>query len=185
MTQDLIRTSRLTLLPGTIESLRADLIGRSALQDVLGIRVAEPWPPELYDPAAIAFTIQRLQQFPEERNWWFHYFVLHTEQPPVAVGVGGFKGLPSLDGYVEIGYSIVSTYRRQGFATEAAQGMVQHALKDREVKCVVAHTMRGETASREVLTRSGFDYCGLSERPGVDRYECRRESATGSAAGAG
>ena len=44
------------------------------------------------------------------------------------IGTCGFKGPPTDDGTVEIGYGVLPEFRRQGHATEAARGLIEHAL---------------------------------------------------------
>ena len=55
---------------------------------------------------------------------------LHVEDK-VLIGLGGFKGEANESGMVEIGYAIVPAYRGRGLATEAARGLVDHALHTR------------------------------------------------------
>src|SRR5688572_9674545 len=133
-----IETQRMFLVPTTLESLEAELRSASELAEVLRMEVAEGWPPDLYDRDPIEFTIRRYQHFPDEALWWLYYFVLKgaPDRAEVAIGCGGFKGPPSMDGTVEIGYSVVTQHRRQGLAAEAVRALVDHAFAHDEVKRV-------------------------------------------------
>ncbi len=71
------------------------------------------------------------------------------------VGGVGFKGAPSDEGVVEIGYGLVEMARGRGLATEAVQALVQHA-RGRGASAVVAETDIGNEASIGVLLRCGF-----------------------------
>ena len=160
------------LVPATLESLAAELRAPSALAEVIRMEVADGWPPELYDRDPIEFTIRRYQVFPDEANWWLYYFVLKAEadRGAVAIGCGGYKGPPTADGTVEIGYSIVPEYRRLGLATEAAQGLIAYAFALDDVQRVIAETLPELQASIGVLTRCGFAFAGTGSAEGTIRY---------------
>jgi len=181
----MIETRRLRLIPATLETLRAELEHPTRLHDVLRMEVAEEWPPELYDRDPIEFTIRRLALAPEEAHWWLYYFALKGDGggagEDVAVGCGGFKGPPA-NGEVEIGYSIVSGYRRRGLATEAAAGLVRHAFGYPDVALVAAETLPALVPSIGVLEKCGFRFSGPGSEEGVIRYTLLR--ATWEAAGA-
>ena len=49
----MIRTPRLQLVPATVTLVQADLQGREALQQTIGVDVPESWPPELFDHDAL------------------------------------------------------------------------------------------------------------------------------------
>jgi ribosomal-protein-alanine N-acetyltransferase len=172
----LIHTQRLKLIPATIELVDADLKGRAELERVLGVIIPESWPPEFYDPPALEYTITQLQQDPEQIGWWLYYFVrAEDNMPAIAIGVGGYKGPPDAEGTVELGYSVLPEYRRQGYATEATLGFVAHAFVHEQVQRVIAETLPQLTASIRVLQKSGLTYIGPGSEEGVIRYELKRE----------
>ncbi|HSJ15043.1 MAG TPA: GNAT family N-acetyltransferase [Longimicrobiales bacterium] len=173
----MIETARLKLIPATLEMLRAELVSPGELAAIARMDVAAEWPPELYDRDPIEFTIRRLEAAPSEAEWWLHYFVRKAEagSREEAIGSGGYKG-PPVHGTVEIGYSIVPGYRRQGYATEAAAGLTRHAFETPEVARVVAETLPELTASIAVLERCGFRFGGAGSEIGVVRYVLDRDS---------
>jgi [ribosomal protein S5]-alanine N-acetyltransferase len=61
---------------------------------------------------------------------------------------------------VEIAYAIDTDYRGKGYATEAAQALVEFALGRSGVRFVRAHTLPEENASTHVLRKCGFRYLG-------------------------
>jgi RimJ/RimL family protein N-acetyltransferase len=150
-----ILTARLVLRPATVEVLRADLGGRAALARALDARVTDDWPPDLYDAGAIGWTIRALERDPAAADWFGYYF-LRAAAPLVLIGVGGFKGPPDSDGAVEIGYSIVQSERRRGFATEAVRGFLARAFGDARVRRVAAETLPDLVASIGVLAKVGM-----------------------------
>jgi RimJ/RimL family protein N-acetyltransferase len=49
-------------------------------------------------------------------------------------GCIGFHGAPNADGIAEMGYTVFTGFRRQGFAYEAARGMMDWARTERGVR---------------------------------------------------
>jgi RimJ/RimL family protein N-acetyltransferase len=178
-----IRTPRLDLVVATPEVLRIELEAPARLAEYLGAHVPEGWPPDLYDEAAIRYTLKRLLAKPEDADWGFHYFLLrdvaYTHNSTTLVGCGGFKGPPTQDGTVEVGYSVVAQYRRRGIASEAVRAFTQRAFADTRVTRVIAETYPYLTPSIGVLKKCGFRFIGDGSEPGVIRYELRREEGHG------
>jgi RimJ/RimL family protein N-acetyltransferase len=171
-----ITTQRLTLVPGTPELGRAELRSRAELAARLGARVPAGWPPHLYDTPAVEYSVAQLECDPEQAGWSFYYFILRDEREaaPVLIGAGGYKGKPTAEGTVEIGYSIVAGYQRRGLATEAAAALVARAFHDARVVRVIAETLPGLTPSIGVLRKNGFRLVGGGSEPGVIRFELTR-----------
>jgi len=165
-----IRTERLDLVPGTLPILEAELRGRAPLAELLGIDVPESWPPPLYDADAINWMLGRLRDEPRFEAWGFRYFVLRGDERPVAVGDGGYKGPPSSGGDIEIGYSILPEHQRNGFASEAVEGLVARAFESGSVSRVLAETLQDLSPSIGVLEKAGFKLLGEASEPGVIRY---------------
>ena len=151
---DGIATERLVLVSATVELIDADLDGR--LAQALGAELPEDWPPEFHGEPQLRFTREALAQ-PGTAGWWSHYIVLTTGERPTVVGTCGYKGPPAppQEGTVEIGYSVVPSWQRQGLATEAVNGLVEAAW-DRGATTVLAHTLPDRTASIAVLLKAGF-----------------------------
>jgi RimJ/RimL family protein N-acetyltransferase/mannose-6-phosphate isomerase-like protein (cupin superfamily) len=170
-----IRTPRLELVCATLDMLRAELASPDALEATIEARVPAGWPPELYDTSAIQYSIAYLEQHPDDAPWGFYYFV-HADSAGerTVVGVGGFKGAPA-QGAVEIGYSIVDSFRRRGFATEAVRGFLSRAFADPRVRRVLAETLPALAPSIGVLEKVGMTFVGDGSEPGVIRYAISRE----------
>ena len=67
---------------------------------------------------------------------------------------------PNEDGVVEIGYSILPKFRRQGYATRLVKLLVERAFKDERIKLVIAHTFPHLLGSIGVLKNAGFEFMG-------------------------
>ena len=176
-----IKTERLTLVPATASQLIADLEGPASLARALGIVVPAAWPPNLFDADAIRFMLPLVASAPDAARWGFHYVILRRDRlPGIAIGAGGFKGPPTNDGEVEIGYSILPEFQGQGFAAEAVAGWLESAFADPRISNVVAHTLESLSPSIRVLQRAGFTFAGSAHDEGapagetVVRYELER-----------
>ena len=168
----LIRTRRLELRPAGVAELEAELEGRDALAAQLGVAVPGEWPPELYDEAALRYSLGIVRAAGGGSAWALHYMI-DADQRTV-VGVCGYKGPPDPEGTVEVGYSVVREHRRKGYATEATGGLVIRAFADPSVLRVVAQTMSELSESIGVLEKLGFRFVGVGDEPGVVRYEFTR-----------
>jgi len=174
-----MRTERLLLVPATAALTRADLAGRDALEAELGVNVPDNWPPDLYDPAAVQYTLEMLDADPDVSEW-STYYIVRTDLPdgPQLAGIAGYKGRPTSDGEVEIGYSVLEQHQRIGVATEAARALVDRAFQAADVKLVRAETLPGLAPSIRVIEKLGFAFVGEGSEPGVIRYERRRPATT-------
>ena len=176
-----MNASRLTaphleLVAGTVALLDAELAGREALARELAARVPATWPPELYDRPAMEMTRSYLHQHPDAIGWglWYLLQLDAAGGAPTVVGICGFKGKPSEDGTVEIGYSVLGRYQRCGFASEAVSALVSWAFAKPEVQVVIAETLPHLRPSIRVMEKNGFHFIGRGSEDGVIRYALRR-----------
>jgi ribosomal-protein-alanine N-acetyltransferase len=170
----MIRSERLELVPATVDLLSAALEGPSALEIALHTRVPPTWPPEFLDRPALEFTRDRLIDTPGDRQWWMYFVVLPAADERILIGSAGYKGPPTEDGTVEVGYGIVTDHRRHGYASEATRGLVAWAFRLPEVRRVIAETLPELTPSIGVLRKCGFELIGEGSEPGVIRFELTR-----------
>jgi RimJ/RimL family protein N-acetyltransferase len=169
-----ILTDRLELIPGSAPQIQAALVSDlPELGKLLNAAIPPTWPPQFLDADALRFTLERVTASPADACWWLHFVVLRD--PRILIGSAGYKGPPSLDGTVEVGYGIVSDQHRRGYASEAVRGMVRHAFSLPSVTRVVAETLPELIGSIGVLQRCGFRFIGDGSEAGVIRFELRRE----------
>jgi RimJ/RimL family protein N-acetyltransferase len=167
-----LATRRLTLVAATAGHMHADLESREALARSLRVAVPDSWPPDLYDHDAIRYSLAMLED-PANDGWSFYYVVTNTPGPTL-VGLAGYKGHPTADGTVEIGYGILPAYQRRGFATEAAGALITNAFRHDAVRRVIAETLPDLDGSKGVLRRCGFAFVGDGSEPGVIRFALER-----------
>jgi len=146
-------TDRLRLWPFDLPAYEAAIAGEEALAAHLGAPVATRW---IEYPEALPYWLHHLRDRPELRPWALYgYFDRSTGE---LIGGGGFKGSPSADGMVEIGYGLAPSHRGRGLATEAALELVRFAFTQPDVRAVVAHTLPADNESTRVLRRAGFSW---------------------------
>ncbi|WP_233213703.1 GNAT family N-acetyltransferase [Mycobacterium hubeiense] len=144
------------LLPATIEHLVALKDDPSAFGRLIKSPVPDGWPEF---PESIEFTIEKLQQHPEQADWWMHFFLADDH----LVGSGGYVGPPT-DGVVEIGYEVAPRFRGRGYGIAAAGALIEKA-RAAGVDAVVAHTLAHDNPSTGVLRRLGFRCTGEAVDP--------------------
>jgi RimJ/RimL family protein N-acetyltransferase len=171
----MIVTPRLQLVPATPDTVRAALAGPEPLGRALRVAVPPTWPPEYLDDEAFRYTLARLGEGPNQAAWGLHFAILAIDpRARTLIGTAGYKGPPSADGTVEVGYGIVSDQRRKGLASEAVMGLLGRAFSQPEVARVIAETLPELVGSIGVLTGCGFRLIGDGSEPGVIRYELPR-----------
>jgi len=75
---------------------------------------------------------------------------------------------------VEIGYSVLPSFRVQGYATEAVERLVWWAFSHHHVVEVVAETLPHLRQSIRVMEKNGFTFQGPGSEHGVIRYAVRK-----------
>jgi ribosomal-protein-alanine N-acetyltransferase len=172
----LLRTRRLLLRSTTPELAAADLDNISEFSQLLEADVPRDWPPPLNDDSSKAFTLGYLAENPDAAGWAAWYFLLTgtADEKAKAIGIGGFKGRPSGQGIVEVGYSIMPDYQRLGLASEAVATLVAWAFSHPEVQIVTAETVPTLVASIRVLEKNGFKLLSEPPEEGVVRYARKR-----------
>ena len=148
----IIDTKNLKLIACDIEILKSAIEGNEILSKKINATVQDNWTEFGVD--ALKYSIDKLTDSEAEKNWWT-YFPIHKQDNKL-IGSGGFKGKPTSDGTVELGYEIAPDYRNRGLATEMTTGLIENALRDERVKSIIALTLGHENPSTKVLQKCGF-----------------------------
>ena len=159
----------MTLVAATSELIAADLAGRDAFSSAIGADVPENWPPDLYESTAMRAALEQLQD-PAEQGWSTWYLLSRKPGALQVMGICGFKGMPDESGSVEIGYSVLSQFRVQGYATEAVARLVVWAFSHQNVSEVTAETLPHLQQSIRVMEKNGLSFAGPGSEHGVVRY---------------
>ena len=174
-----ICTPRLVLVPATVALIDADLESSQALERFLDADVPSGWPPGEYDRHAQEFFRSLLLERTDAVGWYAWYAVHHpADRPrPVLVGSAGYFGPPDASGTVEVGYSIVPSFRARGFATELVRALVSQAFTFPGLCQVIAHTTAQNVGSIVVLQRAGLSLIGPGNEPDTLRYAITKPTA--------
>jgi len=177
-----LSTRRLDLVASTLDHLLAELESAERLASSLNVRIGPGWPPGEYDREAQELFRDRLLEGGEDVVGWYGWYAIRREadgQPAQVVAAGGFLGPPGDDGIVEIGYSVVESFQRQGFATEIVEALVCMAFRDPRVRVVVGRAAAENRGSLAVLVRAGFVQASHADGDATLRFELARETMEG------
>jgi RimJ/RimL family protein N-acetyltransferase len=138
-----LKTARLLLRPLTVDEARAVRRGET----LAGAPFADSYPlPDTLDGLGLFL------RHGDER-WGFSLIVRLDDG--LVIGEIGFVGPPQR-GAVTIGYAIVPSARRHGYATEAIGALTEWALAQPGVDAVRAQTLPDNEPSIRALQRAGF-----------------------------
>ena len=152
---DAIASPRLRLLPLTPSVLRAVAGGDLAeVERQLGARVGTGWE----DGVPAKLRLQQLAADPSQQPWLVRAMVAST--PRRVVGCVGFHGPPDADGRVEIGYDIVASERRNGYAREGIRALLDWAWATGRVQTCVASVSPHNAPSLALIRSLGFRHVG-------------------------
>lgn len=118
-----IATERIDLVPLPPALLQLIADRRNAeLERAMETRVPHGW----VDGIPASLRLEQLAADPSEEPWLVRAMVLRA--PRRLVGSVGFHQPPDASGRAEIGYDVVVTERRKGYAREGIQGLMGWAL---------------------------------------------------------
>ncbi len=159
------------LIPATAALVRAEIAQRDTFAAMLDADVPDNWPPEMLSDA-LPWFLQQLEQTPGLCGWLAWYSVHRADQAMRSrlVASGGFRGRPQ-QGMLEVGYSVLPQFQRQGFAREMVTGLVQWAFAQAGVAGVFADTHHSNTPSLHLVRSVNFIHTGPGKEPGYERYE--------------
>lgn len=161
-----IETRRLVLVGITPKLIAAETEGLLELGRGLEAKITRDWPPEHWEPHVRTHMLAQFAAHPESVGW--HRYALLRGFPMLLVGCLG--AFPCAAGDVEIGYSVVTSYQRQGIGTEAALAFVEWLLEQPSIRSVSAQTYESLPESIKVMQRCGMRWIGEGDEPGTVRY---------------
>lgn len=91
----------------------------------------------------------------------FESWLIVNQENDTIVGDIGFKGVPNIGGSIDIGYGIIESQRRKGYASEAAEGLIKWAFEQPYVQSITAQSLTDNTGSAKTLERLGFKRTGI------------------------
>ncbi|MFN8439228.1 MAG: GNAT family N-acetyltransferase [Caldilineaceae bacterium] len=150
------------IVPCSVERLEKLMEGTDAFLKSYGLQVVDGYMPF---EGALEYMLGQMKASQLWHPWLPYLFVYRPDQ--ALVGLGGFKSIPDAKRTVEIGYSVAPRYQGKGFATSAAQQLIQIAFESKLVDCVCAHTLAEPNASTKVLEKCGMTKVSETVDPDV------------------
>jgi RimJ/RimL family protein N-acetyltransferase len=143
--------------------------------------VSKNWPAGEYDRDAMEFFLSCFEKGGETAQGWYGWYAIKIDSSGgerFLVGAAGYFGPPRNYGQVEVGYSVLPEWQRQGYATEMVDLLVSHAFAFAKTRKIVAHTAAENEASVRVLISNGFSHTGVDDQK--LRFELTRKQYFGS-----
>jgi [ribosomal protein S5]-alanine N-acetyltransferase len=167
----MILTPHMRLIPATAALVRAEIAQPDTFAAMLDAEVPDNWPPEMLSDA-LPWFLQQLEQTPDLCGWLAWYGLDRTDQAVRSrlVASGGFLGRPQ-QGMLEVGYSVLPQFQRQGFAREMLTGVLQWAFAQADVVGVFADIHQSNTPSLRLVRSLDFINSGSGREPGYERFQ--------------
>lgn len=159
-----LRTKSLRLVPHAPAHLRALIDGPEFYERTSGLKPARGLRDFIVSPDVSAEWRAALKKATAADPWTYGFALLHVESGEV-IGNASFTGPPDTHGAVEIAYGVVPEFQGHGYATEAAQALLDYARADKRVRTIRAHTLPARNASTRVLEKCGFRRIGELNHP--------------------
>lgn len=161
-----VLTERLELRTMGAEFLEASLsgeLGRAAA--LVSFTLVPDWPGE--SARILRHWIDALRDDPAREPWMARAIVRRSDGLMVGrVGFHDRPGAPDLEQWapganaIEIGYTVFAAQRGEGYATEAAAGLMDWAWARHGIDCFIASVRPDNTPSLRVIAKLGFHRIG-------------------------
>ena len=179
----MITSERLELIILSPQAMEALVEGRGAdAERELDASIPVDWPDE-HDARFLRYRMRQLERLPGTEPWLVRAVILRK---PVRTMIGhaGFHGQPGVNGKkdpeaVELGYTIFEPYRGHGYATEAAQALMDWAHVEKEIGRFVASVAPTNAPSLAIVKKLGFVQTGeqWDDEDGLELvFELERQS---------
>ena len=155
-----LRTPRLELVPLDPRAISQLIQGdRAAAEATIGAVLPQEFPTAGDLNGFLPIQLRRMQESPDRHDWMARLMVSRQRE---IIGHCGFHGPPEVIGRAEIGYTVFTPYRGQGFAKEAARALIEWALAQGEQE-VFASVAPANQPSLAVVRSLGFAQIGTQD----------------------
>lgn len=158
---DIIHTQRLDLIPLSPAVLRAALAGdRGTIARLLGVAVPDSW--ELHREF-LELRLRELEANPALQPWLIRGISLRDEGRLIG-DIGGHSApftleTPPLPSF-EMGYCVIESERRRGFAREAVEALMRWARDEHQVRRFLLSISPENQPSQALAAKLGFRRIG-------------------------
>jgi RimJ/RimL family protein N-acetyltransferase len=159
-----ITSDRLELILLSPQAVDALLEGRHAdAERELDASIPARWPDE-HDAGFLRYRMRQLERAPQAEPWLVRAVILR-EPVRAMIGHAGFHGQPGINGKqdpeaVELGYTIFEPHRGRGYATEAAQALMDWAASEKGIRRFIASVAPTNDPSLAIVKKLGFVQTG-------------------------
>lgn len=150
-------TERLTLFATELKHFELVMQSKQLLAEHLAVIVPTSFP-ESEDALPWFYDLVKAD---ETLVGWLSFWALHRADNALIASIG-FKSKPDVNGKIEIGYSVIPEYRRQGFACEMVESLLAYGFANTAVTVIEAQTRIDNIPSMKVLERFGMKQTGTS-----------------------
>jgi ribosomal-protein-alanine N-acetyltransferase len=155
-----IETRRLTLFATELKHFELVMQSKRLLAEYLKVIVPAAFP-ESEDALPWFYDLVKKDQ---SLVGWLSFWARHRADNALIASIG-FKGKPDASGMIEIGYSVIPAYRRQGFASEMVAALLAYGFSHPQVRVIEAQTRVDNLPSMKVLERFGMRQTGTNRDP--------------------
>lgn len=154
-----LTTNRLRIIPLNNKQLELLHTDQVLLEKELKLQHASPnkLDDTLEKEISIAwkFWLEGVKRNPFNYIWYTRWEIILKNENKI-IGSCGFKGLPTIEGKVEVGYMINADYQNNGYMSEALSELINYAFRHERVKTVLAETPKENYSSHKVLLNNKF-----------------------------
>ena len=160
----MISSERLELILLSPQAIEAVLEGhRADAERELHAVIPDGWPDD-HDAGFLRFRQRQLERTPQAEPWLVRAVILR-EPARKMIGHAGFHGQPGVNGKqdvdaVELGYTIFEPHRGHGYATEAAQALMDWAAAEKGIRRFIASVSPDNAPSLAIVRKLGFVQTG-------------------------
>ena len=139
-------------MPCSLDVALSVINEHSVVRTMPGISLPDDWPAKDL-MGILPWYVNQLKSDPGLYGWGIWLMVDSSSKE--VIGDIGFKGKPE-NGAVEIGYSVIPTRQRQGYAFEAASAIIDWAFGHKEVSIVKGECEKNNIPSIRILEKLGM-----------------------------
>lgn len=152
----MVKTSRLLIKPLDKEQLHLYLQAGDLFEKSAGLTCTGRMVVPAVQSMVNNFTIPQMASATADNYLFYTFWVVVEKSSRLIVAELGFKGEPTGNGEIEIGYGTMPAQQGKGFMTEAVNGMLLWAKHRPDVACILAETEETNAASIRVLRKNNF-----------------------------
>ena len=101
------------------------------------------------------------------RFYGYGMWLVFEKKTGTLIGRAGVEHREELNGDMELGYAIRTSFQHQGYAYEVCQAIVQYAREELQAHLLHCLIEKGNVISEKLAVKLGFSYCGDREIDGT------------------